>query len=44
MVEASVARLRELALAIPRPGCEWEDRPRFDPPAPPAAGRLKPGA
>ena len=34
---ASVARLRELALAIPRPECEWEERPRFDPPAPPAA-------
>lgn len=34
MVEASVERLRELALAIPRPGCGWEDRPRFDPPTP----------
>lgn len=32
-VEASVARLREIALAMPRPGCEWEERPRFDPPA-----------
>lgn len=35
MVEASVARLRELALALPRRGCEWEDRLRFDPPTPP---------
>jgi hypothetical protein len=35
VVEASLARLRELALAIPRPGCEWEERPRFDPPPPP---------
>jgi hypothetical protein len=37
VVEALVARLRELALAIPRPGCEWEERPRFDPPATPEA-------
>ncbi|QDU19737.1 SMI1/KNR4 family protein [Urbifossiella limnaea] len=35
MVEASVTQLRELALAIPRPGCEWEDRPRFDSPTAP---------
>lgn len=35
MVEASLARLRELALAVPRPGCEWEERPRFGPPATP---------
>lgn len=35
MVEASLTRLRQLALAIPRPGCEWEDQPRFDPPATP---------
>jgi hypothetical protein len=35
VVEASVVRLHELALTIPRPGCEWEERPRFDPPAPP---------
>src|SRR5262245_46612323 len=35
MVEASLARLRELALAIPRPGCDWEQRPRFAPPASP---------
>ena len=37
VVQASLARLRELALAIPRPGCEWEDRPLFDPPASPEA-------
>lgn len=37
MVEASLARLREIALTIPCPGCEWEDRPRFDPPASPEA-------
>jgi hypothetical protein len=35
VVETSLARLRELALAIPRPGCDWEERPRFDPPASP---------
>src|SRR5262249_37744503 len=35
VVEASLARLRELALAIPRPGCDWEERPRFEPPASP---------
>lgn len=34
MVEASVARLRDIALAIPRPECDWEERPRFAPPAP----------
>jgi hypothetical protein len=28
-----VARLRELAHALPRPGCDWEERPRFEPPA-----------
>ena len=33
MVQGSIARLRNLALAIPRPGCEWEEQPRFDPPA-----------
>jgi cell wall assembly regulator SMI1 len=33
VVEASIARLRELAQTMPRPGCDWEDRPRFDPPA-----------
>src|SRR5262245_44958899 len=32
MVKTSLARLRELALAIPRPGCDWEERPRFEPP------------
>lgn len=32
MVKASLARLRELARAIPRPGCDWEERPRFEPP------------
>lgn len=24
--------MRQLALALPRPGCDWEDRPRFEPP------------
>jgi cell wall assembly regulator SMI1 len=33
VVEASLSRLRELAQALPRPGCEWESRPTFDPPA-----------
>lgn len=33
MVALSVNQLRELAAAIPRPGCEWESRPTFDPPA-----------
>jgi len=37
VVETSLARLRELALALPRPGCEWESRPTFDPPATPEA-------
>ena len=32
MVEELLAQLRELALALPRPGCDWEDRPHFDPP------------
>jgi cell wall assembly regulator SMI1 len=32
-IDVSLTRLRELALAIPRPGCDWEERPRFDPPA-----------
>lgn len=32
-----VSRFRELALAMPRPGCEWEDRPRFEPPIAPQA-------
>lgn len=32
-VAATVGRLRELALALPRPGCDREDRPRFEPPA-----------
>jgi len=40
VVEASLARLRELALAIPRPGCEWEERPRFDPPPSPEQVRM----
>jgi hypothetical protein len=51
MVKASLARLRELALAIPRPGCDWEERPRFEPPPSPeqvaayerAAGFALPG-
>jgi cell wall assembly regulator SMI1 len=37
VVEASLARLHELALALPRSGCEWESRPTFDPPATPEA-------
>jgi hypothetical protein len=32
-VATTVARLRELALALPRPGCDWEERPRFASPA-----------
>ena len=28
-----MARLQKLALALPRPGCDWEDRPQFEPPA-----------
>jgi hypothetical protein len=32
MIKASLARLRELALAMPRPGCDWEERPQFEPP------------
>jgi hypothetical protein len=36
-VQAVMTRLRELALAIPRPGCEGEERPRFDPPPSPEA-------
>jgi hypothetical protein len=32
VVTTSLARLRELALALPRPGCEWEERPTFEPP------------
>jgi hypothetical protein len=34
-VATSVARLRELSLALPRPGCDWEERPRFEPPETP---------
>jgi len=30
--EYLVNRLRELTLAMPRPECDWEERPRFDPP------------
>ncbi len=36
-ISKTVARLRELALALPRPECDWEDRPRFEPPATPQA-------
>ncbi len=36
-ISTTVARLRELALAFPRPECDWEDRPRFEPPASPQA-------
>ena len=32
-----MTRLHELALALPRPGCDWEDRPQFEPPATPQA-------
>lgn len=34
-VSTSLTRLRELAQALPRPGCEWEERPRFDSPGTP---------
>jgi cell wall assembly regulator SMI1 len=34
-VATTMTRLHELALALPRPGCDWEDRPRFEPPATP---------
>src|SRR5262245_48692976 len=34
-IATTVARLRELALAFPRSGCDWEERPRFEPPATP---------
>ncbi|HEY1066768.1 MAG TPA: SMI1/KNR4 family protein [Pirellulales bacterium] len=33
MSSPALDRLKALALAVPRPGCEWEDRPRFAPPA-----------
>lgn len=32
----TLARLRALAEAIPRPGCDWESRSTFAPPASPA--------
>ncbi|QEL15348.1 SMI1/KNR4 family protein [Limnoglobus roseus] len=31
-MEVPLARLRELALALPRPGCDWEERPHFEMP------------
>ena len=34
-VATTMTRLHELALGLPRPGCDWEDRPRFEPPATP---------
>jgi hypothetical protein len=34
-VVGTLTRLRELALSLPRPGCDWEERPHFDPPASP---------
>ena len=34
-VEVSLKRLRTVANALPRPGCDWEARPTFDPPATP---------
>jgi hypothetical protein len=37
VVDTSLSRLRELSLALPRPGCEWEERPQFKPPASPEA-------
>src|SRR5262245_48246821 len=36
-IATTLTRLRELARALPRPGCDWEERPRFDPPATPQA-------
>lgn len=35
MIEVSLERLRELALALPRRDCPWESRPTFEPPARP---------
>lgn len=32
-VLTSLDELREIAHGIPRPGCDWEDKPRFGPPA-----------
>jgi hypothetical protein len=37
MVQASLARLRDLASALPRPSWPWESRPTFEAPAPPEA-------
>ncbi len=37
LISKAVARLRELALALPRPEFDWEDRPLFEPPATPQA-------
>jgi hypothetical protein len=37
MIVACLDKLREIALAFPRPTCAWEDRPLFDPPAAPDA-------
>jgi hypothetical protein len=31
-IRSSFDRLRELAKAMPRPGCDWESRPEFLPP------------
>jgi hypothetical protein len=38
-VESLLARLREAALAMPRPGCDWESRPEFL--LPPDAAQLE---
>jgi len=35
VVESTLARLRELALALPRPNCDWEQQPQFSQPATP---------
>jgi hypothetical protein len=35
-VEGLITQLRELAVALPRPGCPWEERPKFLAPPDPA--------
>jgi hypothetical protein len=33
-MENALAKFRELALYLPRPGFDWESRPTFESPAP----------